>query len=176
MGVLAQLLKQLPWETDFVNQPGFKTMTILMYKESTKIFKPRHPAKWLGLLAGMTKGSSMNDENELLDEKVLLKLVEEIGLPNTRRFMEALDNEFQKRITNIRKGRDVGSFAILAAEAHALKSSAQICGAFELADVLTKLETTATRNNNDAFALAQESITLADLTRFAFLDVKLEEA
>ena len=149
-------------------------MLILMQTGPVSTFRPRHPEKWLGLLAGIAKENAMSDENALLDEKVLLQLVKDIGLPNTRKFMDALDSEFQKRITNIGKGRDEGSFAILAAEAHALKSSAQISGACRLADVLIKLETTATRNNSDAFALAQDAINLADLTRFAFLDVKLE--
>ena len=117
----------------------------------------------------------MASQSTILDEKVILQLVQDIGLENTRKFMESLDNEFQKRINNIRKGKEEGSFAILAAEAHALKSSAQISGAYRLAEVLSRLESTATRNNNDAFALAQEALTLADLTRFAFLDVKLDK-
>ena len=117
----------------------------------------------------------MTSQESLLDEQVIRQLLQDIGLDNTRKFLASLDNEFQKRIANIRKGRDAGSFAILAAEAHALKSSAQISGASKLASVLVALETKATRNNNDAFALAQEAMTLAEMTRFAFLDIKLDE-
>jgi HPt (histidine-containing phosphotransfer) domain-containing protein len=148
-------------------------MTTAMYTGPDRRFRPLRRERWLAVMANRSEDNPMASHSAILDEKVILQLVEDIGLDNTRKFLQSLDNEFQKRINSIRRGKEEGSFAILATEAHALKSSAQISGAFKLAEVLIKLETTATRNNNDAFALAQEALTLADLTRFAFLDVKL---
>lgn len=138
-------------------------------------FRPLHREKWLAIVANRIKDKPMEREEALIEEKVLKQLVEDIGLENTKRFMESLDNEFQKRITNIRSARDEASFAALAAQAHALKSSAQVSGALKLSEVLNKLEHSANLQNNDAFALAQEALTIAEMTRFAFLDVKLAE-
>lgn len=115
----------------------------------------------------------MNSQEMLLEEKVLIQLVKDIGLDNTRKFMNSLDNEFQKRIGSLRKAMEDESYEGLAAEAHALKSSAQVSGAYKLAEILIKLEVEAGRKNKEALSLAQDAITLADLTRFAYLDVKL---
>lgn len=130
---------------------------------------------WLATLFYTTKDKAMSSQDTLLEEKVILQLVKDIGVDNVRKFMDSLDNEFQKRINNIRQARDEKSFADLVAQAHALKSSAQLSGAYKLADVLIRLENSAKRQEEEALALAQEALTLADLTRFAFLDVKLAE-
>jgi hypothetical protein len=55
-----------------------------------------------------------------------------------------------------------------------LKRSAKISGAFKLANLMVELEVKATNNNHDALALASEALNLADLTRFAFLDIKVD--
>lgn len=115
----------------------------------------------------------MGSRDKLLDEKVLRQLVTDIGLENTRRFMESLDNEYQKRIGNIGKALEDRSLEGLAAEAHALKSSAQVSGACKLADVLIDLEVNAKLGRDEAFALAEQALTLAELTRFAYVDLKL---
>jgi len=119
------------------------------------------------------RNSLMNSQEQLVEEKVLKQLVHDIGLENTRKFMESLDGEFQKRIENIRQAIEDKAITALAAQAHALKSSSQVSGAYRLADVLIKLEVEANNQNEGAMALAHEAIVLADLTRFAFLDVKL---
>ena len=67
----------------------------------------------------------MNSQEQLVEEKVLKQLVHDIGLENTRKFMESLDGEFQKRIENIRQAIEDKAITALAAQAHALKSSAQ---------------------------------------------------
>ena len=138
-------------------------------------FRPFYRECRLSVLANRGKDRTMTSNNQILKEAIIQQLVKDIGLDNARRFMDSLDNEFQKRIDRIRRAREEEDFAGLAAEAHALKSSAQISGAYKLAEVLVRLETAANRKDNDAFALAQEAMTLADLTRFAFLDVKLDK-
>ena len=114
-------------------------------------------------------------QQEVLDVKVLQRLVRDIGLDNTLKFMDSLDNEFQKRIDNIQAALAEKSFAGLTAEAHALKSSAQISGAFRLAEILVDIEVLAKEKNSEVFSLAREAIDSADLTRFAFLDVKFDQ-
>ena len=117
----------------------------------------------------------MDAHEKLVEVKVLQQLVQDIGLDNTRRFMDSLDNEYQKRINNIRQAIEDVSFEGLAAEAHALKSTAQVSGAYILAEALIKLEVEANNKNEEAIQLAREALTLADLTRFAYLDVKLSD-
>jgi HPt (histidine-containing phosphotransfer) domain-containing protein len=151
-----------------------KVMHIVMSDRPVQSFRPRNPHKWLALVARLAKERTVSDENSFVDQSVISRLVDDIGLENFRQLLVSLNNEFQKRINNIRKGRYEGSFAILAAEVHALKSSAQISGAFKLANLLVELELKATNNNHDALALASEALTLADLTRLAFLDIKVD--
>lgn len=116
----------------------------------------------------------MDTQDLLLDPKALKNLAQDLGLENTRKFMESLDNEFQKRIENLRQAIAEKSFDQLGLEAHSLKSSAQISGAHKLAEILIKIELLVKQEDEEAFSHAQEAITTADLTRFAFLDVKLE--
>jgi HPt (histidine-containing phosphotransfer) domain-containing protein len=122
-----------------------------------------------------SKEKIMSPVEPILEEKVLRSLVQDIGLENTRKFMESLDNEFQKRIQNIKQAMSDHSLAALSAQAHSLKSSAQVSGAYRLAEALAKLEVVAGQNQDEAFAMAQDVLTLAELTRFAYLDVKLDK-
>lgn len=117
----------------------------------------------------------MSAEEPILDENVLRNLVRDIGLDNTRKFMDSLDNEFQKRIQLIKQAMDDRAFAELAAQAHSLKSSAQVSGATRLAESLIRLETAADERQDAALDLARDALTLAELTRFAYLDVKLDK-
>jgi HPt (histidine-containing phosphotransfer) domain-containing protein len=116
----------------------------------------------------------MNTQETLLDPRVLQQLVKDIGLENTKKFMDSLDREFQIRIENLRSALAKKAFVQLSAEAHSLKSSALISGAYKLAEILEQIELKGKLNDTSAFALTQEAITTADLTRFAFLDVKLD--
>jgi len=93
------------------------------------------------------------------------------GIDNARRFIETLGKELRKRIENIRQAIENNSFAGLAIEACAFKSTAQISGAYILADALIKLEAESNKKNEEAIKLAQDILTLADLTRFAYLDI-----
>jgi HPt (histidine-containing phosphotransfer) domain-containing protein len=136
---------------------------------------PLHRESWLAALFYTSKDTPMSSQDALIEEKVILQLVKDIGLENTRNFLNSLENEFQKRINNIRQAKADHSFSALAAEAHAFKSSAQVSGAYKLAEVLIKLENCANREEEESLALAHEALTLADLTRFAFLDVKLAD-
>jgi HPt (histidine-containing phosphotransfer) domain-containing protein len=120
-----------------------------------------------------SKESIMTQVEPILEEKVLRSLVQDIGLENTRRFMDSLDSELQKRIQKIKEAKDARSFEDLAAQAHSLKSSAQVSGAYRLAEILIKLENAANQKQDSTFSLAQDAMTLAELTRFAYLDVKL---
>lgn len=129
----------------------------------------------LAMLHTYTEDMIMEIQDKLVDIKVIRRLVQDIGLKNTQLFIQSLDNEFHKRIINIRQALDEKSFAGLAAEAHALKSSAQLSGAFKLAGVLTDLEKHSRKEHEKAFELAQEALTMTDLTRFAFLDIKLTD-
>jgi hypothetical protein len=61
----------------------------------------------------------------------------------------------------------------LSAEAHCLKNSAQTSGAYKLAEILEQIELKGKLEDESVYALTQEAITTADLTRFAFLDVKM---
>jgi len=122
-----------------------------------------------------SKETIMNAEEPILEEKVLRSLIQDIGLENTRKFMESLDSEFQKRIQNIGRALEERAFDDLAAQAHSLKSSAQVSGAYRLADILIKLEVKAAKMEDEALTLAKKALTLAELTRFAFLDVKLAD-
>ena len=115
----------------------------------------------------------MKHDEPILDEKVLQGLVHEIGLANTLKFMDSLDRELQNRIRHITTAIAAHSFSELAAQAHSLKSSAQISGARRLAGILTRLEVAAKQEQEGALALAQEALNAAELTRFAYLDVKL---
>ena len=117
----------------------------------------------------------MNTVDELLDPEVLRNLATEIGHDNVRLFMDSLDTEFHKRIENMREAIADESFVSLSAQAHALKSSAQISGAVKLSEVLVEIERQAKDEVAAAFELARQAITIADLTRFAFLDVKFED-
>ncbi len=117
----------------------------------------------------------MDAKNIMVDEKVLKQLVKDIGLDNTRKFMGSLENEYQKRINSIRQAIEEESFTALAAEAHALKSTAQVSGAYKLAELLIKLEIAANNKNDEAISMAREALTIADLTRFAYLDIKLSD-
>ena len=140
------------------------------------------PAGWFlqalrvdGKLVLKNEGKSMNDQEPILEEKVLKDLVRDIGLANTRKFMESLDREMQSRIQKIKDAVSIESLEELAAQAHSLKSSAQISGAYRLAVLLVRIETTAKKGQTEAFALAKEALNTAELTRFAYLDVKLSD-
>jgi len=115
----------------------------------------------------------MNTQELLVDTNVLDKLVNDLGIESARKFMDSLDTEFQKRIENLRNAIEDRSYYQVAMEAHSLKSSAQISGAFKLAEILIAMEKQAKAEDSAVFELAQDAITTADLTRFAFLDVKL---
>jgi len=115
----------------------------------------------------------MDAQNIMVDEKVLKQLVKDIGVDYTRKFIDSLDKEYQKRINSIRQAIEEESFKALAAEAHALKSTAQVSGAYKLADLLIQLEIAANDKNDEAISMAREALTIADLTRFAYLDIKL---
>jgi len=119
------------------------------------------------------EGCPVNHVEPILEEKVLLRLIEDIGLENTRKFMDTLDGEYQKRIGLISQALSEHSYEKLSAQAHSLKSSAQVSGAYRLADLLNKIEITANLKNAEAFELGREALTLAELTRFAYLDVNL---
>ena len=115
----------------------------------------------------------MSHQEPLVDAKVLQQLVKDIGLENTLKFMDSLDNEFQKRITNLRQALDNKSLKDLAAEAHALKSSAQISGALPLARMLVKLELQTRSDETGALTAAEEAIETADQTRLALMEAEL---
>ncbi|MBT5484103.1 MAG: hypothetical protein HOH14_12370 [Gammaproteobacteria bacterium] len=117
----------------------------------------------------------MGSQEKLVEEEVLKQMAQDIGIDNARRFIETLGNEFQKRIENIRQAIEDNSFDGLAIEAHALKSKAQISGAFILADALIKLEVESNKKNKEAIKLAQDVLTLADLTRITYLDISLSD-
>jgi len=119
------------------------------------------------------EGNQMNTQELLVDTNVLDKLVNDLGIESARKFMDSLDTEFQKRIENLRNAIEDRSYYQVAMEAHSLKSSAQISGAFKLAEILIAMEKQAKAEDSAVFELAQDAITTADLTRFAFLDVKL---
>ena len=46
----------------------------------------------------------MDGQNNMVDEKVSQQLAKDIGLDNTRKFMDSLQSEYQKRINSIRVG------------------------------------------------------------------------
>ena len=46
-------------------------------------------------------------------------------------------------------------------------------GAYKLAEILEQIELKGKLEDESVYALTQEAITTADLTRFAFLDVKM---
>ena len=83
----------------------------------------------------------VDGQNNMVDEKVLQQLVKDIGLDNTRKFMDPLESEYQKRINSIRVAIETESLTALTAEAHPLKSTAHVSGAYQLAEQLIKLET-----------------------------------
>ncbi|MDG2175695.1 MAG: Hpt domain-containing protein [Gammaproteobacteria bacterium] len=116
----------------------------------------------------------MTTQETLLNPKVLQQLVKDIGLENARKFMDSLDSEFQIRIENLRRAKAEKAFEQLSSEAHTLKSSAQISGAYKLAEILGQIELKGKLKDESLLVLTQEAITIADLTRFAFLDVKLD--
>ncbi len=97
------------------------------------------------------------------------------GIDNARRFIETLGKELRKRIENIRQAIESNSFAGLAIEACAFKSTAQVSGAYILADALIKLEVESNKKTEEAIKLAQDVLTLADLTRIAYLDISFSD-
>jgi len=115
----------------------------------------------------------MDGQNNMVDEKVLQQLVKDIGLDNARKFMDSLESEYQKRINSIREAIETESLTALTAEAHALKSTAHVSGAYQLAEQLIKLETACNDENEEAISIARETLTLAELTCFVYRDIKL---
>lgn len=109
----------------------------------------------------------------LVEKKVFQHLVQDIGLHKTIELMDSMNNEWQKRISNISQAIEERHLDILAAEAATLRSIAQIAGAYKLAELLVKLERAAISKYEEAFLLAQNALNLAVVTRFAYQDVQL---
>ena len=109
----------------------------------------------------------MNTQETLVDVKVFQNLIQDLGLSNTRKFMDSMENEWQKRINNIAQAIEDRSLEALAVEAATLHSIAQVSGAYKLAELLVKLERAAIRQYEEAFALAQ--MPYPWLTRHALL-------
>ncbi len=114
----------------------------------------------------------MDGQNNMVDEKVSQQLAKDIGLDNTRKFMDSLESEYQKRINSIRVGIEIKSLTALTAQAHALKSTAHVSGAYQLAEQLIKLETACNEQNVEAISIARETLTLAELTSVAYREIK----
>jgi len=113
----------------------------------------------------LIEGKNMNQADPLIEERVVRQLLADIGLENTRKFIDSLDSEINKRIQNMTK----------AAQAHSLKSSAQVSGTFPLAENMVGIESAAGLKNHKVFDLAKEALILVELTRFAYLDIKLHD-
>jgi len=112
--------------------------------------------------------SSMEISSDaLVEKKVFQLLVQDIGLYETIELMDSMNNEWEKRISNISLAIEERHFDFLAAEAATPRSIAQIAGAYKLAELLVKLDRTAISKYEEAFLLAQNALNLAVVTRFA---------
>jgi HPt (histidine-containing phosphotransfer) domain-containing protein len=123
----------------------------------------------------LIEGKNMNQADPLIEERVVRQLLADIGLENTRKFIDSLDSEINKRIQNMTKAINEKNFEDLAAQAHSLKSSAQVSGTFPLAENMVGIESAAGLKNHKVFDLAKEALILVELTRFAYLDIKLHD-
>ena len=115
----------------------------------------------------------MNSQETLVEVKVFQNLVQDFGLSDTRKLMASMEYEWQKHIKNICLAIEERSLETLAKAAATLQNIALLSGAYKLADLLAKLESAAIRQYEDAFTLAQNALNLADMTRFAYQDMKL---
>ena len=63
----------------------------------------------------------MNTQETLVEVKVFQNLIQDLGLRNTRKFMESMECEWQKRISNICQAIEDRSLDALAREAATLQ-------------------------------------------------------
>jgi hypothetical protein len=77
-------------------------MQIVISDMPIQSLRPRNPHKWLALMARLAKERTVSDENSFVDQSVISRLVDDIGQEKFRQLLVSLDNEFQKRINNIR--------------------------------------------------------------------------
>lgn len=109
--------------------------------------------------------------DELICQKDLDKLRNDIGEDNLKAAIQALIYELDKRQHTLKEALNNKSLVGIAEQAHALKSSAVSFGAAHLAQTVKKLEALALDSDPAAFALTETVIAIAARTRAAYISL-----